>query len=276
MPEPNTPIADSAHQIRHIQKLQTERRYRDSQQSFFVEGIRGVVEAVEADWPIQSFLYSDRLTTASIARRLIREKRDQGTPCIDLTPEEFRQFSTTERASGVAAIVGQRWGRLHKLSPRAGLCWVALSMIRSPGNLGTLIRTSEAVGAAGFIILGPDVDPFHPTTVRASMGAVFRQQFVRTNWHSMLNWVHKHGCQVVGVSPDGEVEYHHFRFARSPVLFLGEERQGLSLGQRRMCRHSVRIPMAGRADSLNVAVAGSLMLYEVYRSRHCVLKRRMT
>ena len=107
----------------------------------------------------------------------------------------------TPRASGVGAVVAQRWSTLHNASPKAGLCWILLEAVRSEGNLGSLIRTSEAVGGAGFILAGPLIDPYSPAVVRASMAAVFRQAFIRTNDQSLRNWVRRHRCRVVGTAP---------------------------------------------------------------------------
>jgi TrmH family RNA methyltransferase len=265
-PQPDG-VVDRARWLDEIERLQADRAHRDRRGAFFAEGVRNVVQAVECGAPIEALVYSDRLLTAPLARHLLREQREAGTCCVSVSPEEFRRVSRTVRASGVAAVVGQWWDRLHKVSPRAGICWVALAEVRSPGNLGSLIRTSEAIGGAGFLLLGMDVDPFDPAVVRASMGAIFRQRFVRTNAASLRNWVRRHGCQVVGVTPEGATEYHRFAYPRATVLLLGEERKGLTEDQCRLCTHSVRIPMTGKADSLNVAVAGSLLLYEVYRAR---------
>jgi TrmH family RNA methyltransferase len=260
-------IDDRDQFLAEVERLQSDRVHRDGRGAFFVEGVRTVVRAIESGAPIESFVRADRLLTVPVVRRLVRERQSQGTRCVSVSPEEFRRVSRTERASGVGAIVGQWWDRLHKVSPRAGLCWVVLAEVRSPGNLGTLIRTSEAIGGAGFILLGMSVDPFDPVVVRASMGAIFRQRFVRTSAASLINWVRRRGCHVVGASPDGSTDFHHFDYPRPTVLLLGEERKGLTAEQRRLCTRSVRIPMTGWADSLNVAVAGSLLLYEVYRAR---------
>jgi TrmH family RNA methyltransferase len=138
---------------------------------------------------------------------------------------------------------------------------------RSGGNLGSLIRTSEAIGGAGFILVGPGIDPFDPAVVRASMGAMYRQAFIRTNAPSLRNWIRRHRCRVVGASPDGPAEFHRFDYPRPTILVLGEERPGLSPFLRDLCSDRVRIPMVGAADSLNLAVAGSLLLYEVFRAR---------
>jgi TrmH family RNA methyltransferase len=152
---------------------------------FFVEGVRNVVQAIENGYRIDTLVYSDQLLTVPIARRLVRDRRRSGIPTLRVSPEAFRQVSRTLRASGVGAVVAQRWSPLHGASPRAGLSWVVLEAVRSEGNLGTLIRTSEAVGGAGFILVGPRIDPFDPAVVRASMGALFRQAFIRTTHGSL-------------------------------------------------------------------------------------------
>jgi RNA methyltransferase, TrmH family len=103
--------------------------------------------------------------------------------------------------------------------------------------------------------------------VRASMGALFRQTLIRTNDRSLQNWVRRHRCRVIGASPDGSADLHRFDYPRPTILVLGEERRGLTPLQRDLCSDLLRIPMVGVADSLNLAVAGSLLMYEVYRAR---------
>ncbi len=252
--------------LNEIKKLQTNRSYRDAQNTFFVEGVRNFVQTVDNNFDIVVIAYSERLLTAPVARKLVRQLRREGVRTVRLKPEEFRKISKANRASGIGAIVRQKWTRLETTSPDSGLCWVVLGRVRSPGNFGTLIRTSEAVGGAGFILLDKRVDPYTPITVRATMGALFRQRFVRTTIPSLQQWIRTHNCQVIGASPDGTADFHHFPFPQTNLLFLGEERQGLTQQERNLCDHLVRIPMVGTADSLNLGVAGSLLMYEVYRS----------
>jgi TrmH family RNA methyltransferase len=250
-----------------IGRLQADRARRDTRRVFFAEGVRNVVHAIESGLRVETLVYSEKLLIVPIARRLVRDRRRSGTPTIEVSPEAFRQISMTPRASGVAAVVAQRWSPLHHASPKAGLCWVLLEAVRSEGNLGSLIRTSEAVGGAGFILVGPQIDPYAPAVVRAAMGAVFRQAFIRTNDRSLGNWVRRHRCRVIGAAPGGSADLHRFDYPRPTILVLGEEREGLSPAQRGLCTDLVRIPMAGSADSLNLAVAGSLLMYEAFRAR---------
>jgi TrmH family RNA methyltransferase len=258
---------DAQPTLDEINRLQPDRAHRDARRKFFVEGVRNVVQAIENGFHIETLVCSEKLLIVPIARKLVRDRCRSGTPTLHVSPETFRQISTTHHASGVGAIVSQRWSPLHGASPRAGLCWVVLEAVRSEGNLGSLIRTSEAIGGAGFILVGPRIDPFDPAVVRASMGTLFRQAFIRTNRPSLRNWLRRHRCRVVGASPDGPAELHRFDYPRPTILVLGEERQGLSPFLRALCSDLVRIPMVGAADSLNLAVAGSLLLYEVYRAR---------
>lgn len=167
----------------------------------------------------------------------------------------------------MGAIVFQRWTWLRDASPDAGLCWIVLEEFRSPGNLGTLVRTSEAIGGAGLILLGKAIDPFSSLTVRSTMGALFHQQLIRTTFQELRQWIDENQCHVVGASPDGTDDFHQVNFPPATLLFLGEELRGLKPHQRSLCDQLVRIPMVGHADSLNMGVAGSLLMYEIYRSQ---------
>lgn len=248
-------------------RLHFSRNFRDRRNLFYVEGVRNFIQAVESGYEITKIFYSGKLLIVTPARQLVRKLRREGITTIKLSPEEFRSISHTEKASGIAAIVRQSWTKLNQISPKSGLCWLALEKVRSPGNLGTLIRTSEAIGGAGIIFLGNSVDPYSPKVIRSTMGTLFYQKLVRTNHRSFQNWVRRHNCQIVGASPEGNLDFHKFKYRVPTILFLGEERKGLTQNQLDLCHHLVRIPMIGKADSLNLGVAGSLLLYEIYKYR---------
>jgi TrmH family RNA methyltransferase len=126
------------------------------------------------------------------------------------------------------------------------------------------MRTSAATGAAGFILLGGNIDAFDPAVVRATMGALFKQTIVRTTAEQLRRWVGMNNVQVIGASPDGTEDYRQVSYTRPALLMLGSERKGLTDEQRSICNRIVRIPMVEGMDSLNVAVAGSLLMYEVF------------
>lgn len=249
-----------------IERLQRDRSYRDTRGLFFIEGVRHFIEAVDHHYSVDTLLYSEKLLTNPIARKLVRRLKRAGVPFARVTPEQFRRVSRTERASGVAAILRQDVRTLEQIKLADQQCWTALSCVRSLGNFGTLLRTSAATGAAGFILLGDSIDPFDPAVVRATMGALFKQTLVRTSAELLRRWIRSHNIQVIGASPDGAVDYKQVSYTHPAMLMLGGERKGLTEEQRSMCRHIVRIPMVEGMDSLNVAVAGSLLMYEAFRS----------
>jgi TrmH family RNA methyltransferase len=249
-----------------IERLQRDRSYRDSRGLFFIEGVRNFIEAVDHHFSVDSLLYSEKLLINPIARKLVRRLKRAGVPFARVTPEQFRRVSRTERASGVAGIFRQEVHRLEQIKLGNQQCWTALSHVRSLGNFGSLLRTSAATGAAGFILLGESIDPFDPAVVRATMGALFKQTLVRTSAEQLRRWVRMHNIQVIGAAPDGVMDYKEVIYARPAVLMLGGERKGLTDEQRLICQHIVRIPMVEGMDSLNLAVAGSLLMYEVFRS----------
>jgi RNA methyltransferase, TrmH family len=252
--------------LRHVARLQRDRHYRDTHGRFFVEGVRNFVTAVDDGCIVDILLYSERLLTSPIARKLVRRLKRAGVPFARVSPEQFRAISCAKRASGVGAVLRQNIKDLPQITPGDSPCWIVLNQVRAPGNFGTLVRTSAAIGGAGFILLGDGIDPFDPAVVRASMGGFFRQIFVRASAEQLRQWVHQHKLLVVGASPDGTIEYDQVHYSHPTVLVLGEERGGLTADQRALCQQIVRIPMVAGADSLNLGVAGSLLMYAVVRA----------
>lgn len=249
-----------------IERLQHDRGYRDQRGLFFIEGVRNFIQAVDHRFSVDTLLYSEKLLINPLARKPVRRLKRAAVPFARVTPEQFRRVSKTERASGVAAILRQQVQSLDRVKLTDDGCWTALSHVRSLGNFGTLLRTSAATGAAGFILLGDSIDPFDPAVVRASMGSLFNQTLVRTTAEQLRRLVREHNIQVIGASPDGAEDYRQVSYTRPAVLMLGGERKGLTDEQRGMCNRIVRVPMVEGTDSLNVAVAGSLLMYEVFRS----------
>jgi TrmH family RNA methyltransferase len=248
-----------------IRSLTVERRVRDASRCFFVEGVRNFIQAVERGWAVETLLYSERLLIAPVARQWVRRLKRAGTPYARVTPEQFRSVSRTERACGVGVVLRQALQGLDQLQVPERSCWIAVELIRTPGNLGTLMRTAQAVGCAGLIFIGSDTDPFDPWALRASMGSVFGLTLVRTTPIQLRAWTRLHGVQVVGASPEAETPFTQVRYAPRVVLMLGEERGGLSREQRALCDRLVHIPVRADVDSLNVGVAGSVLLYEILR-----------
>src|SRR5947207_10768633 len=255
-------------QIHHllctVRLLQKSRHRRDSIHRIWIEGIRQFAQAFDAGWDFETVIHSRILLKSGLAQMLVRRLAARGVERASITPEEFRSISITERASGIGAIVKQRWTPLGQIDAGQGLCRLVIESIRSPGNLGSILRTAEAVGAAGAIFLGDRADPFDPAVVRASMGGLFPLQLVRTTHEHLKRWARSHGVIIVGLSPDAPRLWTDPLPAARPIaLLIGEERDGVSAGGTELCERMVRLPMSGRADSLNVSVASGVMMYEL-------------
>jgi TrmH family RNA methyltransferase len=245
----------------------SRRDVRDQTGFHFVEGVRGVLQVLEAGIPVETLVYSEVLVRGAGAQKRVRLSKRAGIPVLRVTPEQFRSISSAERASGIGAIARQHWTPLESADPRSGLCWIAVSLVRAPGNLGTILRTAEAVGAAGVILLGSSTDPFDPNVVRASMGGIFHLQLVRASLPAFVRWTRRHGCRVIGTSPRAALSYTQIEAAPPVVMLFGEERMGLSAEELALCTDLVSIPIVGRADSLNVSVAAGVLLYDALRRR---------
>lgn len=244
-----------------------DRAARDRHQLFYAEGVRPLAEAGAARADLEVLFYCPSLLTNQFAHHTVRRLRKIGVPCSQLTAHEYQQISRSEEPQGVFLVARQNWTELCDATPDAGCCWLALDEIRTPGNLGTMIRSAEAFGAAGLMIIGDKVDPYDPTCVRASMGALFNIRLVRVKMTDFLAWKARRDCSLIGTSPHGTAVHFDFPFGPRPILWMGGERQGLSLQQQAHCDGLVKIPMGGRSDSLNVAVAAGICLAEIFRQR---------
>ncbi|MDQ5823992.1 MAG: RNA methyltransferase [Chloroflexota bacterium] len=180
----------------------------------------------------------------------------------------MHSLAMADDPQGIGAVVHQKWLPLERVRLGGKLCWLSVDEIHSPGNLGSILRTSDSVGGAGIILLSDSTDPYDPATVRASMGALFSQRFVRTTPDALAHWKEPRQWQMVGTSPHATLDYHEAQYGDTPtILLLGNEQKGLSEQVQALCDLVVRIPIVGRSDSLNVAVATGVILYELFNQR---------
>lgn len=271
---PNNP------QVKQIRALR-QRKEREQRGCYFVEGIRIVAEAVELAAAIELLIVAPDLLTSAFAGALVETGRAQGVDVLDVSAEVFRSLSTKDGPQGLGAVLRQRWERIEEVtlpplngtsSPstpalQPGGLWVALDEIADPGNLGAILRTCDATGAAGVLLLGNTTDPYDPAALRASMGAIIAQRLVRASFAEFSDWKRRQGIAVVGTSGGAPLDYQAYTYPMPAVLLMGSERQGLDAAQRAVCDAVVGIPMAGRSDSLNLAVATAVVLYEIFNQR---------
>jgi TrmH family RNA methyltransferase len=253
-------------QIQRIVSLY-QRAERDRTGMCVVEGIRHIAMAVKNRETFEMMVAAPDLLHHPFARKLAQQLRQMGTPCCEISPEAYSKLSQHDEPPGLMVVVKQRWEELERIRPGRGLCWLAVESVQAPGNLGTIIRTCEAVGGSGILFIGEEGDPFDPAAVRASMGALFAQKFVRTSLEKFADWKQHHQCTLVGTSPSASDDYHAVTYPKPTMLLLGCEKRGLSLEAQALCDLMVRIPMVGQTDSLNVAIATSILLYELFNQR---------
>jgi len=263
-----TPIITSAANptVRRIRQLRT-RRERERTGAYYVEGIRIVAQAVKSGADVELCAVSPQLLSSEYAWGVIETLRSDGVPVVELSPAAFGAISFKENLQGLGAVVRQRMEPLSEVELGDTLGWVTLDAVGNPGNLGAILRTCDAVGCEGVILLGHTTDPYHPSALRAGMGAHFAQRLVRAEFAEFAAWKRQHNFSVVGTSDAAETEYRAVEYPIPVVLLMGSERQGLSAEQQAVSDLLVRIPMVGTSDSLNLAVATSVVLYEAFHQR---------
>ncbi len=229
---------------------------------FLVEGIRHVGEAVESGASIEAIYYAPDLLRSDFALSLIRKQSEAGIDCLAVSKEVFDSLADKENPQGILAVVRQPERSLGDLSPDNFSWGVALVAPQDPGNLGTILRTIDAVGASGLLLLDSSVDLYHPNAVRASMGALFWHPVVQASFVDFTQWARRYHYHIYGTSAHGNLSYRQVDSYRYPsILLMGSEREGLTPEQAAQCECLIRLPLLGRATSLNLAVATGIMLY---------------
>jgi TrmH family RNA methyltransferase len=249
--------------IKEVRALK-ERKARAESGLFVVEGIRHVAEALEAGAPVEYLVYCPEVLTSPFGRELVDKQRAARMPVHSVTTPVFATLSERENPTGLLAVVRQQRRKLAELNP-ANLGWgVAVVAPQDPGNLGTIVRTIDAVGANGLLLLDSGVDPYHPTAVRASLGSLFWIPMASASFAEFAAWTKQHAYHLYGTSAHGATSYQQVAaYQRPAILLLGSEREGLTPEQQALCEQVVMLPMRGRATSLNLAVAAGVMLYSM-------------
>ena len=251
-------------------RLLADRKHRRREGAFVVEGTQPVWQAVEAGADIEILLVAPGLLGRSAAARritaMIAGQQERGVRVARLSDDVFTRLSGREGPSGLAAIVRGRLAGLAGLAAGPDAVFVALHGIGNPGNLGTIIRTANAAGAAGMVLVGQTTDPYDPAAVRASMGALFTLPVAHAAGPAeFFGWTAAAGVTVVTTSARAGQSFWAASYPRPLALLLGAEGAGLPAAVLARGDRQVQIPMSGTAESLNLAVAAGLLLYEVKR-----------
>jgi len=240
-----------------------QRRARQEEGLFLAEGVRTVEDLVASPLPVRFAVASSTLGDTPRGRGLVSAIEARGIAVHQVDERGFRGWADTETPQGVLAVAE---------IPRAGLAAIpldadpavllVLDAVQDPGNFGTLVRTAEALGAAGVVALPGTVDPWNPKSVRAAMGSSFRLPVVEADWDALEPWLREHGvvtvASAVGAPPPESLP-------RRAALVLGNEGAGVSADTLRRADVTLGIPLRGRAESLNVAAAGAILLHKLLR-----------
>jgi TrmH family RNA methyltransferase len=193
------------------------------------------------------------------------EKR--GIPVTAVSSAAFQKLAI-KASAGIAATVQTRTESLANISPETGINWIALDQIANPGNLGTIMRTCDATNRHGIILLGEGTtDPYHPTAIAASMGSLFALRFATASFTEFIDWKTRYNLPVFAAAGKAAHPYRSVNYPQNAILLLGSEQKGLSTEQQAACDTAISIPMTGTADSLNLAVATAVILYEIYHQQ---------
>jgi TrmH family RNA methyltransferase len=251
--------------IKEIKAL-TSKRDREQSGTFMAEGLKLVIDALELGWTIRTLVYAKAAKSKPLVEQVAAKTVANGGLVLEVSEKVLSSITRRDNPQMVVGIFDQRWSSLEELRPAKGSTFVALDRVRDPGNLGTIIRTADAAGASGVILVGDCTDPFSLETVRATMGSVFAVPLVKTSAAGFLTWHKQSGIEVVATHLAGAVDYRTVDYTKKPVaVLMGNEQSGLPDELAKAADKLARIPQQGRADSLNLAVATAVMLFEARR-----------
>ena len=247
-------------------RLLEKKRHRDETGAFLAEGMKLVIDAIENGWTIRTLIYAKAGRGQENVEKLAARCLAQGADVLIVSEKVLGAIARRDNPQMVMGVFEQRWTAPVAIRPGENDVWVALDRVRDPGNLGTIIRTTDAVGAKGVILVGQTTDPFATETVRATMGSIFAVPLTRMSEADFIGFARNWPGTVAGTHLKGAVDYRKPDYTEKPVLLLmGNEQAGLTDELAAACTVLIKIPQAGRADSLNLAIATGVSLFEIRR-----------
>ncbi len=239
-----------------------EKKFRRADGRFLAEGLRIVTEALDAGIVPEVLVFADGFAGHPLVQRLIAATEGGGGHAIATTPAMLHRLTLKDNPQAVVGVFRARPTPLAALEVTAAPLWLVVQAVKDPGNLGTILRTGDAVGAGGVILLDDCCDAYGVEAVRASMGAIFTQSLTLTDGPTFFAWAKGRGF-VAGAALTDAVDYRELDYPAPTFLLLGNEQAGLPPDYAARCDALVKLPMRGRADSLNVAVAAGVLAYAV-------------
>jgi len=252
--------------VKHVVRLR-DRNHRDRHQQFIIEGYRELLRALESRYAVEELFICPDFFLGQNEDGLVALFQAAGTAIIETTPEVFRKMAYRDRPEGLLGVAPQRHCALARLVPGNKPLLLVAEAIEKPGNLGTILRSADATAADGLILCDQCTDLFNPNVVRASTGMLFSVPVAEATSEQALQWLKSLKVAVLAATPHADCGYTDVDMTVPLAIVIGAEQYGLS---RQWLDHAdiqVKIPMLGKADSLNVATATTLLLYEALRQR---------
>lgn len=252
--------------IKEIKSLYRKKE-RMKSKSFIIEGIKIIEEAIENSYPIKNIVYTDKLLESKDGPEFFETIKNMED--LIYVPEKiFKEISDTESPQGVLAIASFSFGDMDKLKENQKPSLIFLDKLQDPGNMGTIIRSADAFNLDGIIITDGSVDPYNPKVVRATMGSIFRLPiYYIEDSLSGLNMLKEQGLKVYSTSLEGSLPIYEMEYKNGFILVIGNESTGVSDEIYNLSDSLIRIPMPGKAESLNAGVAASIVMYEAMKQR---------
>lgn len=248
--------------VKYLRALR-EKKHRRREGRFLAEGLRLLTDARESGHTPELLVMASEREAHPLLDALERCVIANGGEIIETTPDILAKITGKANPQTVAGVFAEFDTSLETLERDRANIWLVAQALRDPGNLGTMLRTGDAVGAGGLILIDDCADPFSVEAVRASMGAIFTQQVARAPWSEFLAWLRAGQGQLVAASLREAVPYRGAPYAAPCFMMVGNESQGLPAEYEAACDLRVTMPMKGRADSLNAAIAAAVLAYEV-------------
>ena len=258
---PRTITAFSNPLVKQVRRLR-DKKHRRRERLFVAEGLRILIEARDAGRRPRILFYGSG-TRHPLLAALIEEVEAAGGDVVETNADILHKLSGKDNPQTVLGVFEQFDTSLDEVDRGAAPLWIVAQALRDPGNLGTMLRTGDAVGAGGLILLDECVDPFSVEAVRASMGALFTLRIAAAPWETFVGWLRAGEGELIGTSLSAELDYQEPRYRPPAFILVGNEAQGLPVACEAECDLLVKIPMRGKADSLNAAVATAVMAYEI-------------
>jgi TrmH family RNA methyltransferase len=258
--------SNSNPKIVEIRKLQ-DSKFRKLSGLYVAEGLKAIGQAFDSHALVKTIIYSSELLVSDFGQMLVDKFSAQAdVEIIEVSPSVFEGLARKEKPQGIAAVIQQKWAAFADLKIIGSGLVVAVDSIQNPGNLGTILRTCDAVGAKALILLNYSTDPYDPVAVKASMGSIFTIPLIRLTSQEFLDWAGANAIPIVGTSDKASQSCFSYRFPSPCIVLIGSEREGLPQELVERTTEMVSIDMEGAVDSLNISVATGIILYQAYLS----------